>query len=93
MMTSSIFTTHPRTLWGAMLIGWTCTNQTKTEDVVKLSDKTTAQYCKDGVNGDKVWHYKIKQFGHRFPHKENGTGINSVKEIWRFFKKMNVSDE
>ena len=68
---------------------WKGLNQTKTEEVVKLSDKTTAHYYKDGVNGNQIWHYKIKEFGHRFPHRRNGAGISSVKEIWKFFMEVN----
>ena len=68
---------------------WKGLNQTKAEEVVKLSDKTTAHYYKDGANGKQVWHYKIEDFGHRFPHKRNGAGISSVNEIWKFFKAVN----
>ena len=72
---------------------WKSLNQTKTEDIVKISDKTTAHYYKDGVNGNQVWHYKIKRFGHRFPHKGNGTGISSAEEIWRFFGAVSRKSE
>ncbi len=44
-------------------------NQTKTEKVVKISPKTTAHYYQDGVNGNEVWHYKSKGFGHGIPGK------------------------
>ncbi len=64
---------------------WRTLNETKTEEVINLSEKTTAHYHRDGVNGHEVWHYKIKEFGHRFPHKGNGTWISSAEEIWKFF--------
>jgi poly(3-hydroxybutyrate) depolymerase len=70
---------------------WKILNQTKTEEVVKISGRTTAHYYKDGVNGNQVWHYKIKKFGHRFPHQDNGAGISSVEEIWKFFKQVSSS--
>ena len=68
---------------------WKTLNQTKTEETMTLSDKTTAHYYQDGVDGNQVWHYKIKDFGHRFPHRRNGAGISSMKEIWKFFKDVN----
>ena len=68
---------------------WKELNETKTEEEVKLSDKTTVHYYKGGANGKQVWHYKIEDFGHRFPHKRNGAGISSVNEIWKFFKAVN----
>ena len=68
---------------------WKELNQTKTKDVRKLSDTTTAHYYKDGINGNQVWHYKIREFRHRFPHKRNGAGFSSVREIWKFFKEAN----
>ena len=58
---------------------WKELNQTKTEDVRNLSDTTTAHYFKDGINGNQVWHYRIKEFRHRFPHKRNGAGFSSVR--------------
>ena len=39
---------------------WASFNKTKTDEVVKISSKTTAHYYKGGVNGNEVWHYKIK---------------------------------
>ena len=87
----------PRGGWGGapnqdVIMGfWKILNQTKTEEVVKISGRTTAHYYKDGVNGNQVWHYKIKKFGHRFPHQDNGAGISSVEEIWKFFKQVSSS--
>ena len=66
---------------------WTKLNRTETEEVVKISSKTTAHYYRDGVNGNEVWHYKIKGFGHRVPGK-TATGINAVDVIWEFFSKF-----
>ena len=65
---------------------WTKLNKTKTEEVVKISSKTTAHYYKDGLNDNEVWHYKIKGFGHSIPG-ENEMGINAVDVIWKFFSK------
>ena len=87
----------PRGGWGGapnqdvIMEFWKILNQTKTEEVVKISGRTTAHYYKDGVNGNQVWHYKIKKFGHRFPHQDNGAGISSVEEIWKFFKQVSSS--
>ena len=66
---------------------WTKLNKTKTEEVVKISSKTTAHYYKDGVNDNEVWHYKIKGFGHSVPGKRE-TGIDAVEVIWEFFSKF-----
>lgn len=67
---------------------WKTLNETKTATVEKLSDRTTAHYYSDGVNGTQVWHYKIEGFGHNLPLKRNGAGISSVEEIWRFFDQF-----
>lgn len=66
---------------------WTKLNQTKTAEVDTLSSRTTAHYCKDGVNGNEVWHYKIKEFGHRIPG-EREMGLNVVDVIWKFFSNF-----
>jgi len=65
---------------------WAKLNNTKTERVVTISRHTTAHYYKDGVNGNEVWHYKIRDFGHGIPTKEQA-GINAVEVIWEFFSK------
>ena len=44
-------------------------------------------YYKDGVNGNEVWHYKIKGLGHSVPGKRE-TGIDAVEVIWKFFSKF-----
>ncbi len=31
---------------------------------------------------------KVKEFGHRFPHKRNGGGFSLVNEIRKFFKDV-----
>ena len=66
---------------------WAKLNKTKTEEVVEISDKTIVHYYRDGLNGNQVWHYKIKGFGHGVPRKKQ-TGINAVEEIWKFFSKF-----
>ncbi len=71
----------------AVIDFWAKLDQTKTEDVVQISDKTTVHYFKDGVDGKEVWHYKIKGFGHGVPRKQE-TGIDTVEEIWKFFSKF-----
>ncbi len=43
-----------------MMEFWRKLNKTKTEEVIKLSSKTTGHHYKDGVNGNEVWHYKIQ---------------------------------
>lgn len=65
---------------------WARLNKTKSEKVVELSDTTTVHYYKDGVNGNEVWHYKIKRFGHSVPSKTK-TGINASEEVWKFFSQ------
>jgi len=66
---------------------WAKLNKTKTEEVVNISGKTIVHYYRDGLNGNQVWHYKIKGFGHGVPRKKQ-TGINAVEEIWKFFSKF-----
>ena len=69
---------------------WRKLNKTSTEEVIELSKQTTAYHYKGRVNGNEVWHYQIKNFGHEVPGKrELGTGAADV--IWKFFSK--VSDD
>jgi polyhydroxybutyrate depolymerase len=69
---------------------WRKLNKTSSEEVIQLSKQTTAHHYKDGVNGNEVWHYQIKNFGHKVPGKrELGTEVAQV--IWQFFSK--VSDD
>lgn len=65
---------------------WTTLNETKAEEVVELSRKTTAHFYRGGVNGNEVWHYKVKGFGHRVPGKRQ-MGVEAVDVIWKFFSK------
>lgn len=70
-----------------MMEFWRKLNETKTEEVIKISNNTTAHHYKDGVNGNEVWHYQIKEFGHRIPGEpEMGTSVAEV--IWEFFSKF-----
>ena len=72
---------------GAMLEFWRKLNKTSAEEVIQLSNQTTAHHYKDGVNGNEVWHYQIKNFGHKVPGKrELGTGAMDV--IWKFFSQF-----
>lgn len=72
---------------GAMMEFWRKLNKTSTEEVIQLSNQTTAHHYKDGVNANEVWHYKIKNFGHKVPgNRELGTGAADV--IWKFFSKV-----
>jgi polyhydroxybutyrate depolymerase len=74
----------------AIMEFWRKLNKTSTEDVIQISDQTKAHHYKDGVNGNEVWHYKIKNFGHKVPGKrELGNEVADV--IWKFFSK--VSDD
>jgi polyhydroxybutyrate depolymerase len=74
----------------AMMEFWRKLNKTSSEEVIQLSKQTTAHHYKDGVNGNEVWHYKIKNFGHKVPgRRELGTEVAQV--IWQFFSK--VSDD
>ena len=66
---------------------WVKLNKTKTDEVVKISSKTTAHFYKDGINDNEVWHYTIKGLGHSVPGKRE-TGINAVEVIWEFFSKF-----
>lgn len=66
---------------------WTKLNKTKTQEIVKISNRTTAHYYKGGANDNQVWHYKIRGFGHSIPgEKEMGTNVVDV--IWKFFSKF-----
>ncbi len=70
-----------------MMEFWRKLNETKTEEVLRISNMTTAHRYKDGVNGNEVWHYKIQEFGHRIPgEREMGTNVAEV--IWEFFSKF-----
>lgn len=69
---------------------WRELNKTRTEDVIEISSQTTAHHFRHGVNGNEVWHYKIKDFGHRVPG-ERELGSSVAELIWKFFSK--VSDE
>jgi polyhydroxybutyrate depolymerase len=66
---------------------WTKLNKTKTKEITQVSSKTTAYYYKGGINGNEVWHYKIKGFGHRIPG-EREMGSNTADVIWKFFSKF-----
>lgn len=70
-----------------MMEFWRKLNKTKTEVAITTSSKTTGYHYKDGVNGNEVWHYKIKGFGHRIPgEKEMGTTVADL--VWKFFSKI-----
>ena len=66
---------------------WRKLNKTKTEEVIKLSSKTTGHHYKAGVNGNEVWHYKIREFGHSIPG-EREMEISVAELIWKFFSKF-----
>ena len=66
---------------------WRKLNKTKTEEVIKLSSKTTGHHYKAGVNGNEVWHYKIREFGHSIPG-EREMDISVAELIWKFFSKF-----
>lgn len=66
---------------------WSKLNQIKTAAVEELSSQTTAHYYKDGVSGNEVWHYKIKEFGHRIPGRRE-MGMDAVDVIWKFFSQF-----
>lgn len=70
-----------------MIEFWKTLNETSTSETDEISAKTTVSYYRDGINGNEVWHYKIKGFGHRVPAKRE-TGIDAVEEIWRFFSRF-----
>ncbi len=74
----------------AIMEFWRKLNQTSTEDVIQISDQTKAHHYKDGVNGNEVWHYKIKNFGHKVTGKRE-LGNEVAEVIWKFFSK--VSDD
>ena len=66
---------------------WSKLNQTKTAVLEELSSQTTAHYYKDGVSGNEVWHYKIKEFGHRIPGRRE-MGMDAVDVIWKYFSQF-----
>lgn len=70
-----------------MLEFWRKRNKTKSEVAIRISSTTTGYHYKDGVNGNEVWHYKIKGFGHRIPgEKQMGTTLADL--VWKFFSKI-----
>jgi poly(3-hydroxybutyrate) depolymerase len=77
---------------GAMLEFWRKLNKTNTEEVIQLSNQTTAHHYKDGINGNEVWHYQIKNFGHRVPGKRE-LGTSAADVIWQFFGKVSDGAE
>ncbi len=82
----------PRGGWGGapdqdeIMKFWNRLNETKTHEVIKVSDKTMAHIYSNGVNDIEVWHYKISDFGHWLPSKR-ATGIDAFEVIGEFFSK------
>ena len=64
-------------------------NQTRTEEVVKLSPRTTGYRYRGGVNGTEVWLYEVKDWGHRVPGKKE-LGVHSVDLVWDFFSRYSL---
>ena len=64
----------------------TTLNKTKSNQTIHVSNQTTAHIYHDGVHGNEIWHYKIKNFGHRIPgNRELGCSVGSL--IWKFFAR------
>ena len=61
-------------------------NQTKREEVEKLSSRATAYRYLDGVNGNEVWLYEVEDWGHRVP-RASELGVHSVDLVWDFFSR------
>jgi polyhydroxybutyrate depolymerase len=76
----------------AMMEFWRKLNKTETEEIIKISNQTTAHHYKDGGNGNGVWHYQIKNFGHGVPGKRE-LGTSAADVIWKFFSTVSSGAE
>lgn len=66
---------------------WMKLNQTTSQEDIQLSSSAIGLQYKNGINGNEVWHYKIKNFGHRIPGEgELGDDLSEI--IWRFFSRI-----
>jgi polyhydroxybutyrate depolymerase len=72
-----------------MMKFWCNVNETNTAEIIKISDKTTAYHYKDGVSGNEVWNYQIREFGHKVPGKRE-LGTSAADVIWKFFSKVST---
>ena len=66
---------------------WADLNKCTTADTVALTDRTTAYYFRDGIEGNEVWCYKISNHAHQWPMSGDPSGIHAAEEIWGFFNK------
>jgi len=62
-------------------------NQTKKEEVISVSPRVKAIKYLDGVEGNEVWHYEVKNWGHRVPGAKE-LGVHSVDLVWEFFSRF-----
>ncbi|MCH2181089.1 MAG: prolyl oligopeptidase family serine peptidase [Mariniblastus sp.] len=65
---------------------WKGLNQTKTEEVIKISDRTTGYRYAGADNGHEVWYYTVEGLGHSVPGKRQH-GISSIELVWEFFSR------
>lgn len=66
---------------------WKDLDQTTTEEVIEVTEDTTAYQYGDGVDGCEVWLYEVKGWGHRVPGPGK-LGVHSVELVWEFFSRF-----
>ena len=65
---------------------WKELNQTKTEEVIKISERTTGYRYAGAESGNEVWYYTVEGLGHSVPTKRRH-GISSLELVWEFFSR------
>ena len=61
-------------------------NKTKSEKVIEISPRATGYRYAGGVDGNEVWLYEVKDWGHRVPGARE-LGVHSVDLVWDFFSR------
>ncbi|MDA9778341.1 prolyl oligopeptidase family serine peptidase [Rubripirellula sp.] len=62
-------------------------NETRTIEVNEISDQATATRYGGGIDGNEVWFYEVKNWGHRVPGAKQ-LGLHSVDLVWDFFSRF-----
>lgn len=62
-------------------------NQTKTQEILQVTPQATGRRYQGGVDGNEVWLYEVKQWGHRVPGGKQ-LGVHSVDLVWDFFSRF-----
>ena len=61
-------------------------NQTKSVEITEISSRAKAFKYRGGVEGNEVWLYEVKYWGHRVP-RASELGVHSVDLVWDFFSR------